>query len=128
MKCNSKPILSVLLLVLFFGYTFSGILTYADFYINKDFIANILCENKDKPEMHCQGHCYLGKQLDKENNEQSPVNTSHKTTNEIQLYSEDVSDFSYLFPETINESEKINHYLFPVTDKHITSIFRPPCV
>lgn len=125
---NSKSIFSILLLVLFFGYTFSGILTYADYYVNKEYIAEVLCVNKDKPDMHCEGNCFLGKQLEKENNEQSPVNTSHKSVNEIQLFSAVVPDFSFLYSATAHETERINFYLFPVTDKHITSIFRPPCV
>lgn len=117
-----------MLLVLFFSYTFSGILTYADYYVNKEYIADTLCVNKDKPDMHCEGNCFLEKQLEKENSQQSPVNTSHKNINEIQLFSGEVPDFSFLYSAIVCKSERINFYLFPVTDKHITSIFRPPCV
>lgn len=35
------------------------------FHINKEFIAQQLCENRNKPEMHCNGKCYLTKQLHK---------------------------------------------------------------
>jgi hypothetical protein len=33
---------------------------------NKDYISTVLCENKNKPQMHCEGKCHLKKQLDKE--------------------------------------------------------------
>lgn len=33
--------------------------------INKDYVADVLCVNKDKPEMECNGKCYLKKQLTK---------------------------------------------------------------
>lgn len=33
--------------------------------INKEYIATILCINKAKPEMHCDGKCYLKKQVEK---------------------------------------------------------------
>ena len=37
----------------------------ADFFIHQSEIAATLCENKDKPEMHCNGHCQLKKELER---------------------------------------------------------------
>lgn len=36
-----------------------------NFYLNQKEIAAIECENKDRPEMNCNGKCYLAKQLKK---------------------------------------------------------------
>jgi uncharacterized protein YlzI (FlbEa/FlbD family) len=36
-----------------------------NFYLNQKEIAAIECENKDRPEMNCNGKCYLAKQLEK---------------------------------------------------------------
>jgi hypothetical protein len=33
------------------------------FKINQSYIASAFCENKDKPEMHCNGRCVLAKKL-----------------------------------------------------------------
>lgn len=33
------------------------------YYLNKEYIAQQLCENRNRPEMHCNGKCYLTKQL-----------------------------------------------------------------
>ncbi len=38
----------------------------AEYIVNYDYIANVLCENKEKPQLHCDGKCYLAKQLAKE--------------------------------------------------------------
>ena len=38
---------------------------YLEYAINKDFIATVLCINKDKPELKCNGKCHLTKQLKK---------------------------------------------------------------
>lgn len=38
----------------------------AEYVMNYDYIVNTLCENKDRPQMHCDGKCYLIKQLAKE--------------------------------------------------------------
>lgn len=41
------------------------------FKMNQDYIATTLCENKDRPQMHCNGRCVLMKKLKQaEDNEQ----------------------------------------------------------
>jgi len=37
----------------------------ADYIINYKHISHDLCENKDKPEMHCNGKCHLKKEIKK---------------------------------------------------------------
>lgn len=115
------------MLVLFLSYTFSNVLTYADYYINKDFISAVLCINKEKPQMHCNGNCYLEKQLEKSQKEQAPVNTNKKT-NEIQLFSCGTFECNLADIHAEQASRKMSFYLFPLSDKHLSSIFRPPCV
>lgn len=36
-----------------------------EYYANKDFFATVLCVNKDKPKMHCNGQCVLMVKLKK---------------------------------------------------------------
>lgn len=43
----------------------------AEYIMNYDYIVNVLCQNKDKPQLQCDGKCYLAKQLAKENDSQS---------------------------------------------------------
>ena len=40
-----------------------------NFYWNQKEIAAIECENKNRPEMNCNGQCYLAKQLQKADEE-----------------------------------------------------------
>jgi hypothetical protein len=35
------------------------------YHINKAYIVQKLCENRNKPQLHCNGHCFLSKQLKK---------------------------------------------------------------
>lgn len=46
----------------------------ATFIANEDYVAANLCINKDKPEMHCNGHCQLDKKLheDQDHNQPNP--------------------------------------------------------
>lgn len=38
---------------------------YLDFELRKDYIVQQLCQNRFKPELHCDGKCYLAKRLHK---------------------------------------------------------------
>ncbi len=45
-----------------------------EYIVNYDYISNVLCENKDKPELKCDGKCYLAQMLAEESgqNEKNP--------------------------------------------------------
>jgi hypothetical protein len=56
----------------------------ADYLLNYDYIAKVLCINKDKPEMHCNGKCHLAKQLQQQDEqEQQSAGKSGITLTEI---------------------------------------------
>ncbi len=38
-------------------------LLYVDYQLRKDYIVNNLCENRLRPQMHCDGKCYLAKKI-----------------------------------------------------------------
>jgi len=46
--------------------TGSALLIMTAFYANRDYIAQNLCENRTRPELHCNGQCVLMKKLKKE--------------------------------------------------------------
>lgn len=56
-------LIAAVLLLAFISANLSGLFIYAEFKINQKYIAAALCENRDKPEMHCNGKCYLMKKL-----------------------------------------------------------------
>lgn len=45
---------------------------FVEYAINRDYIAKVLCINKDKPVMKCNGKCHLFKQVAKQQKE-TPV-------------------------------------------------------
>lgn len=73
--------IGTLLLSLFLSATilFSSVrisLTYAHMYLDPVGFIEKLCENKDKPELECNGKCHLKKVVDEAtNNDQAPANT-----------------------------------------------------
>lgn len=63
-----------------------GVLTY--FQANRDYIAKILCINKDEPETSCKGQCYLKRNLKLADKTQDsvPQPSSEKNKTEIPLF------------------------------------------
>ncbi|MEJ8803302.1 hypothetical protein [Pontibacter sp. H249] len=54
----------ILLLLITLQVSYKGIV-FSSYFANKAYIAAVLCENKDKPQLNCEGKCYLKKQLNK---------------------------------------------------------------
>ena len=67
-----KKIIGAVLTLLYITLLLKPFMPYIGYQINKAYIAEALCENRDKPQMHCDGKCYLSKQLKKAND----LNTS----------------------------------------------------
>ncbi len=46
-----------------------------DYLVDYDYISTVLCINKDKPELHCNGQCYLMQEMAKVAEEQKEKDT-----------------------------------------------------
>ena len=99
-----------------------------DYAINYDYIVDNLCENKDKPEMHCNGKCYLKKQLAEETTgkEKSPFSNKFYYSEIPQfIISEKLPEFKFAFCSEISSAEigykpNMNNSLFS------SKILHPP--
>jgi hypothetical protein len=102
------------------------IIIYASFKINQDFIAKVLCINKEKPELGCNGKCQLSKDLKKNNSEDKENKTnipSTKNEQKINLYSKTCSRNGQFFNQARQQYyniEILHSYLM------ISEIFHPP--
>jgi hypothetical protein len=67
-----KQLTAWLLIFSVLTVNYSRLFVYAGFKLNQSYIAAKLCENRDKPFLHCNGKCYLMKKIrqaeDKQNN------------------------------------------------------------
>ncbi|TSD63455.1 hypothetical protein FFF34_017850 [Inquilinus sp. KBS0705] len=68
-----QRITAYLLIASLITVNFSRVFVYAGFELNKKYIADNLCVNRFKPQLHCNGKCYFMKKIkqaqDKENSE-----------------------------------------------------------
>ncbi len=60
-----KQIVSYILILIYALIIISPALPMVDYVVNYKHISQDLCENKDKPWMHCNGKCHLKKEIKK---------------------------------------------------------------
>lgn len=110
-----------------FYMVFRPLIPLVEYAVNYDYIAKVLCINKSRPEIHCNGKCYLSKELAKTNDsESSPL---QKTKNSGQK----ILDI-YILPEIaeISAEEKfpVLNFTFPYETVYsflfLKHIFKPP--
>ncbi len=121
---ETKISASFLLLILAFC-TFDKAAMYVCFTLNQPVVTKEFCINKDKPQLHCEGKCYLNKQLANEDNAASK-NPFQKTDGLNQVYTTSIdkdtapliSSADCEYPGAVNNNRTISRSF---------SIFHPPC-
>jgi hypothetical protein len=104
---------------------FSNSLIYAGFDLNQKYIAAELCVNKDKPEMHCNGKCYLAKKIKQaEEKEKSLEQQSQKNRFQEALITQKLK-IDYPLTIIVKKSSFESSSDLP---KYSSSIFHPPKV
>lgn len=71
---------------------------YLDFELRKQYIVHTLCENRFTPQLHCDGKCYLAKQLQKVAQEHARSETE-KQAETIKKSMSDVFDDTFFLVE-----------------------------
>ncbi|WP_152266695.1 hypothetical protein [Agriterribacter humi] len=119
-----KVFTTILLFTIIFLQTFSSFVIRADYFFNKSYIARVLCINKEKPQAHCNGKCYLTKQLNQQEkqDQQAPVPKWEKF--DMQLFflpkSLDFSNDPFLVTAEYHTENDM------LTSSFHRSIFHPP--
>ena len=98
-----------------------------DFKLNQDFIAKVLCINKDKPMTKCNGKCYLSKQLkkaEKKEGKNLPIHTQEKPVTTLYFQERIVPQSDNIFKDLNDRPfyEGANLY----ASSYINKIFHPP--
>ncbi len=128
-------LVSFLLIGLLLSKSIYGFVCQINYLVNQKEITRLECENKNRPEMHCNGKCYLAKQLQKADEdlaEKKSENTKNLPSLKI-IESEGFinHDFSFgLISSTSIENRKnkpiknLKKYSF----LYLNSFFHPPCI
>jgi hypothetical protein len=101
---------------------FSKSLIVMQFKVNQSYIASELCENKNKPQMHCNGRCHLKKELDRDA-QQDKNNSNNKDKYEVMFVDAIQSFDAAPLPDQITF---ISFYIAPSLNTPVASVFHPP--
>jgi hypothetical protein len=98
---------------------------YAGFEMNREYIAAKLCVNKDKPQMHCNGKCYLAKKIKQaEEKEKSQERQAQKNQFQEAFITQ---NNRIIFTARLLRVIKLP-YLSSAPQQHAADIFQPPQV
>jgi hypothetical protein len=104
------------------------VLPVIEYAVNYNYIATILCENKDKPKMHCNGKCHLMKELAKASENDKPISQEKKVASQESevLFFEEIKSFRtasiYLDHYLKTNNNYSNFYFF----LNSVSVLKPP--
>ena len=116
-------IITVFILLIFLCETFDQGFIKMAFYINQNSIAKNLCENRNKPKMHCNGKCQLQKKINQNN-------TNKQAERKTESRDEVLSSKSFFACINAPVSFMINKKFFLKDINYLTnrssSFFHPP--
>lgn len=61
---------------------------FIDFKLNQDYISKVLCINRDKPELECEGQCVLMQKMKSTQDADHPEQTQGAKSHLLEIFSE----------------------------------------
>jgi hypothetical protein len=117
-----------LVFIVSFVILLKPVLPVVDYIINYEYISKVLCVNKAKPAMHCNGKCHLMKELAKAAENEKPISSDKKnTTQEVEvLFFEKINGYhlDFFCDRTIQKINSNYSNLYSYLNR--TSVFHPP--
>ena len=118
-----NPLLAILLTASLLLQGFSRLLIVVNYELNREQITQLLCVNKNTPQAHCYGRCYLKKQLGQADTQSVPLG-SLKALLEHELFAQCLLTFSFSTGEPAGRPAEFN--AFPAYPAPILPLFQPP--
>ena len=113
------------ILLAFLAQTFNKSFIVIDYYLNPSVFAQ-QCENKDKPQMHCNGHCQMMKKI-KNEDKKDHQNPERKLENKNEITLSAKSYFAIIaLPESGSSEIHFPDFKCGKEIKLPHSIFHPP--
>lgn len=97
-----KRFTAIVLLVALISANFSRFFVYAGFELNHKYIDENLCINKNRPWLHCNGHCYFMRKIkEAQENEKKQQREDQKSRYQEALpVTQPVSTIAFAEPDT----------------------------
>lgn len=104
------------------------ILPVVDYVVNYEYISKVLCENKDKPKLQCNGKCHLMKELAKAADTEKPISSDKKSFSPIQevLFFKEIKTYNLVSCGCSKQTKNSSSYLNLYSYLNANSEFHPP--
>ncbi len=120
-----RSVTAIVLICSIITSNFTQLFIYSAYELNKDYIAAVLCVNKDKPKLNCNGKCYLSRKIKQaEEKEKNQDQQSQKYRFQEAMISRPLT---ILFPPDLRAKYIMfeQHLVLP---QRPSSVFHPPQV
>ena len=101
-----------------------------DYAVNYEYISKVLCVNKAKPMMHCNGKCHLMKELAKAAETENPKSSDKKSFSPIQevLFFNEIGSYKIVYCGCSKQPKNRAAYLDFYSYLKTNSVFHPPTI
>ncbi len=99
-------------------------IVYIDFKLNQDYIATVLCINRDKPEMQCNGQCVLMQKMNEAQDHTSQEENQAPEKLVLETFFEAIFEFQTLTRLFDKEANTIYSQILPAS--FLSAVFHPP--
>ncbi len=125
----NKLIVSYLLVTVYIVALFRPLMPIVDYYIHYDYIAEKLCENRNKPILACNGKCYLAKEIQKTLPESPIENNSKIPKIDVEKFPvTQLEQFDYKLVSGTSKNLEVQAHISHYTQEYLFSLLRPPQV
>ncbi len=103
------------------------ILPVFEYVINYEYISKVLCVNKDKPKMKCNGKCHLMQELAKSSDSEKPISDKKISVHEFEvLFFQDIASYNFNEKNILKSKNIDNNYSNLYSYLNNCSVFHPP--
>ncbi len=121
-----RPKIAIGILIVFCFAEIRPLLPYLDYFVNYEYISEVLCINKEKPMSTCNGKCYLSQQLkeaQQTEKQDKKIPTVEQERIPMIVYNSELPKFL----TTVSEAKKyFQFYQFSIKDLSISPPTPPP--
>jgi hypothetical protein len=121
----------IIVIIIALAMFLKPILPVAEYAINYDYISKVLCINKEKPKLQCNGKCHLMKEMAKASENEKPINSNKKDNSKQEIEVLFFQNLPSLLAEQIyfdNTTSIGNHYSNLYFHMNSCSVFHPPTI
>lgn len=116
--------IAIFFAILMMSVSSKELIQYAAFKFNQEYISAVFCINKDKPEMKCDGKCYLKKTLDTSKEEKQSKTMPPPDEKSLVVFYE--SNMPSLLSGLVSKTKSTFSYLASLSFLSEKDILHPP--